>query len=120
MSPMKLRLIEDRAMRDAAKAIVKADVEFLKADVQEKGVGSRMMDTGSDYARTIADGAMELVEDNRGTATGLFTLGAGALAAWFFREELTDLVMGLFGSDDDGDEAADASEPDDEFSHSVE
>lgn len=122
MSPLKLRLLEDRALRDAARAVVKADVAFLKADVQQQGVGARVAESGSDYVRTIADGAMELVEDNRGTATGLFTLAAAGLAAWFFREELTDLVMKFFGPDDaeagTDDSAGEDAEPAGAVSHS--
>lgn len=95
MSPMKLRLAQDRALRDAARAVVTNDVEFIKADVAEHGVASRVWSTGADYARIMADGAIDVAKENRGKLSGSLALLAAGLAVWIYRDQIGDLVSGM-------------------------
>ncbi|MEO5707455.1 MAG: hypothetical protein ABIT10_03430 [Alteraurantiacibacter sp.] len=95
MSPLKRRLIEDRELRDAARAVVSRDVSFLKDDVEEQGVASRVMAAGADCARTMADGAIDIAHENRGWLSGGVALLAAGLALWIYRDEIGDLVSGM-------------------------
>ena len=95
MSPMKRRLIEDRAMRDAARAVVNSQVAWFKAGAGEPGFAAHVLETGKDYATTVADGAIDFVQDNRSKLSGGAALAALALAAWLFRAQLGDLMTGI-------------------------
>lgn len=95
MSPMKLRLTQDRALRDAARAVVTNDVDYIKADVAEHGVASRVWSTGADYARIMADGAIDVAKENRGKLSGGLALLATGLALWIYRDQIGDLVSGM-------------------------
>ncbi|MFC3099388.1 hypothetical protein [Altererythrobacter lauratis] len=96
MSPLKLRLIEDRAMRDAARAMVEADLARLKDGVAVHGLASRTAHAGSDYLRIMGQGALDLVREDKARAGGYAALGAAALAAWLFRDTLAEAVRGLW------------------------
>ncbi|MEW4448059.1 hypothetical protein [Qipengyuania sp. JC766] len=96
----KMRMLEDRALRDAAQALVKADVAHLKSDFSAKSLGSRAL------AR-VGDGTEELVEIGKDAAKkhgGWFALGAAAVALWFFREPIVSLFD---DTDPEADPAAD-------------
>lgn len=95
MSPMKRRLHEDRALRDAARGVVTRDVAYLKSDVAEQGLVSRVMATGADYACVMADGAVDIARENRGKLSGGVALLAAGLAVWIYRDEIGDLVSGM-------------------------
>lgn len=96
MSPLKLRLIEDRAMRDAARAVVDADIARLKDGVQTQGLGARAAEAGSDYLRTIGEGALDLMREEKAKAGTYAALGAAALAAWLFRGQIAEAMCGLW------------------------
>jgi hypothetical protein len=116
MSPLKRRLVEDRAMRDAARAVITADIDLLKADVAEQGLASRSMEAGSDYVKLVSEGAWDVVSENRGKAGGILGVAVAGLAAWFFREEIAHAVSGFFeGLGDHVDEAADNDAMDDDM-----
>ncbi len=104
MPPLKLRLKQDRLMRDAARQIVSSDVELLKAEIEQKPVAARAADTGGDYLRQIGEGALDLVNDNRGKLAGGLTLAAAALAIWLYRDEIGDLVSGMVDGDDSNEQ----------------
>lgn len=110
MSPTKRRLIEDRAMRDAAREVVNREVAWFKAGAGEPGFASHVLESGRDYAGTVAEGAMDLARDNRGKLSGGLALAAIGLAVWLYRGQLADLVTGivdgLTGTDDEADDAS--------------
>lgn len=91
----KNRLLEDRALRDAARGNVTHDVAFLKQEVRDKGVGARLLDTSKDNARTIAAGARDLAQDNRGKMAGGAALAVAGVVAWIFRKPIMAAVDGL-------------------------
>ena len=109
MSPQKLRFLEDKAMRDAARLNVMTDVELIKADIEEEGPGKRLAETGADYARILADGAMDVVQENKGRAAGAAALGIAAVAAWIFRDEIAELIGSFLHDDEQGDPEPGAS-----------
>lgn len=95
MSPAKQRLIEDRALRDAAKAIVSKDLAYLKSDAGRKGLAERAKETGADYLHGVADGVLDLAERNKGRLAGGAGLALAALLGWIFRDDLAAAVNGL-------------------------
>ena len=118
MSPALRRLLEDRAMRDAARAVVERQVAYLKDEAQQGALATRALQAGADYAGTMAEGALDLAAEHRGK------LGAGAgllvagLAAWFFRDAIGDFVSGLLdgiADDETADEDAEPTAPPDGF-----
>ena len=88
------QLREDRAMRDEALALVKADVDHLKADYSDKGLGERAADKLKGGANGIYGEALEVASEHR----GLVAAAAAALFLWFARHPI---MAFLFGSDDD-------------------
>lgn len=112
MAPGKNRLLQDRAMRDAARGNLTNDVSFLKQDVKEKGVAARLLDLGKDNARTMADGARGLADDNRGKMAGGAALAVAGLAAWIFRKPIMAAIDDLL-ADMQGEAASFLGEPDD-------
>ena len=42
MTSRKIQMEEDRALRDAARALVKGDIAHLRGDVEEKGIAARV------------------------------------------------------------------------------
>lgn len=116
MSPAKRRLLEDRAMRDAARAVVKADVELIKSDVREEGAVSRTMSAGTDYLKLVGEGALDLANEHRAKTGGLIAMAIALLAAWFFRREIGELLGGIVDGLTKGepDETDDIPEQDDD------
>ncbi|MFZ1742179.1 MAG: hypothetical protein WAT93_04955 [Pontixanthobacter sp.] len=92
---------ESRALRDAALALVQADIAHLKGDFSGKSVGSRIADRLSEGAVDVFEEAVEVADDNKGV---LITLLA-AVAVWFARNPILDLFS---------DSGADNEEHDDE------
>ena len=78
---------EDRALRDAALALVKADISHLKNDVSAKGVGARLATRMSDGATDVFEEAVEVADSNRGILTALLA----AVVLWFARNPIMEL-----------------------------
>lgn len=104
MTDRKTRMIEDRYLRDSARALVEADVEHLKNGLERKGFAARAMDSVKDGALEIYEEALEVADDNKGALAAL----VAAILVWFARNPILDL-LGLGDSDDaaaDRDELA--------------
>ncbi|TIX50015.1 hypothetical protein [Alteraurantiacibacter aquimixticola] len=109
MSPLKKRWLEDRAMRDAAREVVTSDVSFIKTDVAQQSVGSRMAESGQNTVRMMALGVADVAADNRGKVGAGLALAAAGLAAWVFRKPIAEALEG-FLSEFENDVADDAGE----------
>lgn len=101
MSPLKQRLAEDRAMRDAARKNVETDIAVLKGETSEQGVAEKLVDGGIDLARTLGDGAMDMAGDSRGKLGGTVGLAVAGIAAWIFREPIMDMIDGFLAEADE-------------------
>lgn len=101
MSDPERKMIEDRALRDAAFALVKADVAHLREDLTTRGIGQRFLDRISEGASDVLDEAVDVAESHRGV---LLTLVA-AIVLWLTRNPL----LAMFG--DEGEEDDEAEEP---------
>jgi hypothetical protein len=95
VTPLKQRLAEDRAMRDAARANVETDLAILKGEASEQTMAERLLDGGKDLARTLGDGAMDMAGDDRSKLGGVVGLGVAGLVAWFFRGTISDMIDGF-------------------------
>ena len=104
MADPERKMIEDRALRDAAFALVKADVAHLRADLTTKGIGERLLDRVANGANEVLEEAVDVAENNRGV---LITLVA-AIVLWLSRNPLIALIT---GEDTEGDDEEEPEEP---------
>lgn len=107
MTDRRTRMLEDRYLRDSARALVEADIEHLKADFAHKSLGERALDRVTEGAMDLYEEAVDIAEDNKGALAALIA----AVVVWFARNPLLDLFgFGHEETDDDGwdghDEAA--------------
>ena len=99
MSDRKTRMIEDRYLRDSAKALVEADIKHLKADFAHKSLGERAVDRFTLGAMDLYEEAIEVADDNKGALSALIA----AIAVWFARNPILSL-LGLSSEDEEDDE----------------
>lgn len=98
------RMLEDRYLRDSAKALVEADFEHVKTDLARKGLVARTFDTVKDGAVDLYEEAVDVAEDNKGALAAL----VAAVVVWFARNPLLDLFglgEGDHASEDDAEPA---------------
>lgn len=100
--PREFRLREDRKLRDAALALVKADADHVRADLKRRGVGARLADRIGEGASDVLDEAVEVADTHKGVLATLIA----AVILWFARNP----ILALFADPDDDDEAE--QEPD--------
>ncbi len=105
MSDRRARMLEDRYLRDSARALVEADFENLKADLDHKGLATRALDTFKEGAVDIYEEAVEMADDNKGALAALLA----AVVVWFARNPILDL-FGVGKDDDTDDERAEPAE----------
>ena len=84
------QLREDRHVRDAARALVEADMQNLRADLSVKGLGERAVDRLTDAAGEVYDEAVEVAADNKGALAAILA----ALLLWFARNPILDALSG--------------------------
>ena len=105
MSDLDQKYLEDRALRDAAKANLLADIEYVKEAFSGKGLTSRFVDRIGDGARDVFEQASETAEDNRGIIAAL----VGAILLWLSRGPILEL-LGLTEEAPDSEDAIEAGE----------
>lgn len=86
------RLVEDRANRKAARALVEGGVTQVKADLAARGIGGRIADSATGRVRAAAGEAIEVASESKGIIAGTI----GALALWFWRRPLLDASRRLY------------------------
>lgn len=84
----RMRLAEDRAMRDAARALVDADLARIKAGLAERSVPARAMDRAAEGAVDVLEQVTEAASRNKGLLAAL----TGAAAIWLARHPLLALL----------------------------
>lgn len=85
----KRQLNEDRALRDAARALVDADVAHLKQDLSGKSLGERLVSGVGDGAKAVFQTAGDAANNNRGVLAALI----GAIVIWFARNPIGELLV---------------------------
>ncbi|MBI1401591.1 MAG: hypothetical protein GC147_00060 [Porphyrobacter sp.] len=96
MTRLPQRFIEDRALRDAARAVLEEDIARIRASLGEQGVASRVSSsvTGSISTR-IKDGASDVLEQAKRQASdhaGVLAVLVGAILLWLMRGPLLALI----------------------------
>ena len=106
MSELEQRLAEDKALRDAALGLFKADLALVRADLAERGLGQRIADRLGEGAMDVLDEAIDYAEDNKCTVAA----GIAAVVLWFARRPILGALGRLIGDDEepvDGDGRSD-------------
>ncbi len=88
MSDIGRKLIEDRALRDAAKSIVTAQYSQVKTGLSGEAIGEHVADLIGDDLLELADQAGDIAKENR----GILALAAAAVALWFARKPILSLL----------------------------
>ena len=110
MTRVKAEYHRDRALRDAAKTNLDNDMEFMKADVERRGIGTRLADYATDNSQRAARNASAFARDNTGSVAGGTAILFAALAAWIFWDPLMRMVDEMLGREPEGED--DATEQD--------
>ncbi|RNJ62929.1 MAG: hypothetical protein EDM03_00305 [Porphyrobacter sp. IPPAS B-1204] len=116
MTRLPQRFIEDRALRDAARAVLTEDIERLRASLEEQGIASRVSSgvstTISSRIRTGARDVLAQAKAQAGDHKGVLAVLIGAIILWFAREPILDWIDELAGlePEDDNETAATAPE----------
>jgi hypothetical protein len=97
------QLREDRALRDAALALLHADIANLRANFSGKSISSRLIERIGDGAADVFDEAVEVAESHKGVLATLLA----AIVLWFARNPIIALFDG-----DDSEAVGDAAERD--------
>lgn len=105
MGSRRAKMLEDKRLRDAARALVTADIENLKSDLSVRSPGARLADRLAEGASDVYDEALDVARDHKGA---LAAIGA-AMILWFARNPV---LTTLFGDDwaDDTDTEEDYDE----------
>jgi hypothetical protein len=102
MADLEARILEDRALRNAARGVFDAGVGTVKADLAARSIGGRMADQATGQLRDVAGQAIDVAKESKGIIAGTFA----ALGLWKFREPLLAAAHRLFG-----DQASIQAEP---------
>jgi hypothetical protein len=81
-------MLEDRMLRDAARALVDADVANLKANYAARGIGDRIKSRLEDGAAVVLEEAVAVADDNKGVIATL----VAAIGLWFARQPIMDAI----------------------------
>lgn len=94
------QLKEDRALRDAARALFLTDLQLIRQDVKERGVAQRLADRLGEGASDMMEDAVDYAADNRGL------IGAAMVAAilWFARGPILRFFDDELDADPEPDE----------------
>jgi len=99
MSNLKHQMREDKAIRNAAKALLDADVAHVKNVFSRPSLTERAATNLNDSAHDVFDKASSAANDHKGFLAAI----VGALLIWFARNP----IVSLFEADD-SDEAGDS------------
>ncbi len=98
MNHLSSQFKEDRALRDAAKSVLMADIEHVQASLSGKGMATRVAGRIGDGAKDAIEAAKLHAGDNRGILAGVIAV----LAMWLARGPILE-ILGL-ADDEPGDE----------------
>lgn len=81
---------EDRLLRDAARALLQADIAQLKASLAERSIPERIGDRIGEGATDVLDEAVAVADENRGIVATV----VAAIILWFARHPIIDMILG--------------------------
>lgn len=106
MTRLPARLVEDRALRDAAREVLIADLEHARAALSHTSMATRVAGRISGGAQEVLESAIEQAGQHRGIVAGLIAL----IIVWFARTPLLGL-LGWRGANEAGEREAEGSKP---------
>lgn len=111
MSELPARFLEDRSLRDKARAVLAEDIERLKGSLGEEGIASRVSSgVTSSISSRIRSGARDVLAQAKaqaGDRKGVLAVLLGAILLFLAREPITQWIEELLGDSDDAGEADD-------------
>ncbi len=84
------RLLANRHLRDAARAVVEGDIANLRADLSAKSISERALDRIAEGASEVYEEAVEVASDNKGALAAIVS----ALVLWFARNPILETLRG--------------------------
>ncbi|UYV14732.1 hypothetical protein [Porphyrobacter sp. ULC335] len=111
MSHLPDQFIVDRALRDAARAVLTDDIERLRANLSEEGIASRVSSgvtsTISGRIRTGARDVLAQAKAQAGDHKGVLAVLLGAILLWIARGPILDWIDEFDATEDeDNDDTA--------------
>lgn len=106
----KANLVELRALRDEARAVVRSNLASFSEGLEQRGIGERIKDRAVDEAKEAWSHAVDVASDNKGVVAATLL----ALIAWFLRGPIGSVFEAFFADDEAGlePEAAESVEYD--------
>jgi hypothetical protein len=99
MSRLPERFVEDRALRDAARAVLVEDIERLRESLSQQGIASRLStDVSATMSNHIRSGARDIfaqVKAQAGDRKGVIAVLIGALILWLARAPIMEWIEEL-------------------------
>lgn len=93
------RFIEDRALRDAARAVLTDDIEQLRSSLSEKGIAARVSSgVTSTISTRLKDGASDIWAEAKvqaGDRKGVIAVLIAAIVLWFSRDPIFEWIEEL-------------------------
>lgn len=94
MTDAEQRLVADRGNRNSARGLFDRRLTRVKADLSARSVPSRVKDRVQEQVFTALDHGLDVAKDSK----GIIAATAGAIALWFFRQPIIELVTDLLGN----------------------
>ncbi|MEM9084844.1 MAG: hypothetical protein AAGB23_02855 [Pseudomonadota bacterium] len=98
---------QDLALRDAARAVLVADIEHARTSMTGKAIAGRVTGRIGDGAKDVLEVAKIHATEQRGVLAGIVAL----IALWFAREPLFELFSASEPSNEADSEQEEASSP---------
>jgi hypothetical protein len=109
------RLIEDRKLRDAARAVLTEDIDRLRGQLAEQGIASRVSSgVKSTVSGRVQAGARDVLAQARAQADdhkGVLALLVAAIILFLARGPILDWIEQFADTEDDTDPETDTASP---------
>lgn len=107
MTTLPQRFVEDRQLRDAARAVLVDDINRLRENLAEEGIASRVSSgVSSTISARIKTGARDVLAQAKAQASdhqGVLAVLIGAIILWLGRGPIMDWLRDFTGDDTDPD-----------------
>ena len=109
MTDLHAQMIEDRHLRDAARALIEADVQNLRNNMTGESIANRALDRVRDSVSELYDDTINTAVENKGVVAAVIA----AIVVWLARNPILSLLG--FGSDEVEDEIDNESDEEADF-----
>jgi len=108
VSDAEQRLVADRGNRNSARGLFDQRLSRVKADLSARSVPTRVKDRVQEQVFTALDYGIDVAKESK----GIIAATSGAIALWFFRQPLIELVTDWLEKDEEagGELATDGQE----------